>query len=177
MSRKALIIILIVSIGINLGLLGFMALDDIRESRFFHEGRPLPHWLDTIKGITPEQKDRINTIMTQGKGSMEALRNDLFQKRCELNLLIAKENPDLVAIDAKITEISGLQAQMERLIVEQIIAIRAVLTPDQRQILTDFMGRHMMPPPPGSSFGGRMGPGRGMGHGMGHGWDRGGPDR
>jgi Spy/CpxP family protein refolding chaperone len=173
MSRKALIIILIVSIGINLGLLGFMALDAYRESRFFHEGRALPHWLETIKGITPEQKDQIKAIMTDGHDSIEALKSDLFQKRYELNLLIAEKNPDPAAIDAKITEISALQAQMERLIVQDIIAIRAVLTPEQQQMLVDFMGRHMMPPPPGSSFGGPMGPGRGMGHR----WGLGGSDR
>jgi Spy/CpxP family protein refolding chaperone len=168
-----LIIILIVSIGINLGLLGFMALDAYRESRFFHEGRALPHWLGTIKGITPQQKDQIDAIMTEGRDSIEALRNDLFQKRYELNLLIAEKNPDPAAIDAKITEISALQAQMERLIVQHIIAVRAILTPEQQQMLIDFMGRHMIPPPPGSSFGNGMGPG----HGMEHRWGRGGPDK
>jgi Spy/CpxP family protein refolding chaperone len=173
MSRKALIIILIVSIGINLGLLGFMALEAVRESRFFHEGRALPHWLGTIKEITPQQKDQIDAIMTEGRDSIEALRNDLFQKRCELNLLIAEKNPDPAAIDAKIIEISTLQAQMERLIVRDIIAIRGVLTPEQQLLLNDFMGRHMMSPPPGSSFDGPMGPD----HGMGHRWGSGGPNR
>ncbi len=173
MSRKALIIILIVSIGINLGLLGFMALDAVRESRLFHERRPLPHWLGSIEGITPDQTNRINTIMSQGRGPIEALMKDLFQKRCELNLMIAKENPDLVAIDAKITEISGVQAQMEKLIVQQIITIRGVLTPGQQQMLTDYMGRCMMPRPRGPLFDDGIRPGRGMGHG----WGRGGPNR
>ncbi len=172
MSRKALIIILIVSIGINLGLLGFMALDHVKEKRLFDGRRPFHHWLTTIEGITPEQTDRISTIMDQGKEPIEGLMEDLFQRRCELNLLITRPNPDLTAIDAKIVEISGIQAQMEKLIVQQIIAVRAVLTPEQQKILTDYMGRCMIPPPPGQPFGG-MRPGRGMGHE----WGRGGPNR
>jgi Spy/CpxP family protein refolding chaperone len=173
MSRKALIIILIVSIGINLGLLGFMAFNAARETRLFAERRPLPHWLGTIEGITPQQKDRIDTIMTEGRKPIETLLNDLFQRRCELNVLITQRDPDLAAIDAKIVEISGIQAQMEKLIVQQIIAVRAVLTPEQQEILTDYMGRCMTPPSPGSPFGDGMRPGRGMSRG----WGRGGSNR
>jgi Spy/CpxP family protein refolding chaperone len=173
MSRKALIIVLIVSIGINLGLLGFMAFNAVRESRALGDRRPLPHWLGTIEGITPEQKDRINTIMAEGREPIEGYLNELFQKRCDLNLLITRQDPDLAAIDAKITEISAIQAQMERLIVQQLIAVRAVLTPEQQQILTDYMGRCMMPPSPGLPFGGMGRSGRSTGHG----WGRGGPNR
>ncbi len=173
MSRKALIIILIVSIGINLGLFGFMAFNAVRESRVLGDRRPLPHWLGTVEGITPDQKERINTIMTEGREPIEEYMNDLFQKRCELNLLITQQEPDLAAIDAKITEISGIQARMERLIVQQLIAVRGVLTPEQQQLLTDYMGRCMLPPSPGPPFGGMRGPGRSMGHG----WGRGGPNR
>ncbi|MBN2223848.1 MAG: Spy/CpxP family protein refolding chaperone [Deltaproteobacteria bacterium] len=173
MSRRTLIIILIVSIGINLGLLGFMGFNVVRETRLFNERRPLPHWLRTIEGLTPEQKDRIDTIVTEGRQPMEAHMNDLFQRRCELNLLITRPNPDLAAIDAKITEISGIQAQMEKFIVQQILAVRGVLTPEQQQILIDYMGRCMIPP--GPPFGG-MGPGSRTERG-GHGWGRGGPNR
>jgi hypothetical protein len=180
MSRKTLTIILIISVGINLGLLGFMAFNTVKHTRLFHERGPLSHWLGTVEGITPEQEDRIEAIMTEGGQTMEALRNDLFQKRCELNLLIAQQNPDLAAIDAKITEISGIQAQIEKLIVQDLIAIKGVLTPEQQQILIDHMGRFMTPPPPGSPFGDEMGPGPGgMGPGgpMHRGWGRGGQDR
>ncbi len=170
MSRRTLIIILIVSVGINLGLLGFMGYDALRNTRLFHERRPLPHWLGTIKGITPEQTDRMHAIMTEGRDPMDKLRNELFLKRCELTVLIAEQNPDLAAIDAKITEISGIQAQIEKLIVRQIIAIRGVLTPEQQQMLFDYMGRCMMPPPPGPPFGdgNRHGPEKGPAMG----WER-----
>jgi Spy/CpxP family protein refolding chaperone len=162
MSRKTLIIILIVSVGINLGLLGFMGYRAARETRLFHERRPLPHWLGTMEGLTPEQMDRMHAIMTEGKDPMETLRDDLFQKRCELTVLITEQNPDLTAINAKITEISGIQARMELLIVQQIIAIRGVLTPQQQQMLFDYMGRCMAPPPPDPPFDDGSRHGRGM---------------
>jgi len=186
MSRKALTIILIISIGINLGLLGFMGYGALKHTRLLSERRSLPHWFDTVEGITPEQKEEIKTIMTESMESMESLRSDLFQKRCELHDLIAQENPDRAAIDTKITEISTIQAQIEKLIVQQIIAIRAVLTPEQEEMLFDYMGRCMTPPPPGTPFGDRMGPGPpgprmgddGQGRGgEGRGWGRGGPRR
>jgi uncharacterized membrane protein len=172
MSRRALIIILIVSIGMNVGLFGFMAYDVIRETHRFHDRSPLPLWLDRIEGLTPDQVSRIRAIMSEGKEPLDKLRDDLGRKRQELNLLIADQNPDLAAIDEKIGEISGVQARMEQLIAHQIIAIRAVLTPEQRQLLYDYMCR-MMPPHSGPGFEGGLRPGMGMGHG----WGRGGPDR
>lgn len=175
MSRKTMIIILIVSIGINLGLLGFMGYGAVKHSRLIRDRGPLPRWFDTFEGVTPDQQDRIKTIVTEGREPMEELRNDLYQKRCELHLLIAQQDPDLSAIDAKITEISGIQAQMEKLIVQQIITIRGVLTPEQERLLLDYMGR-CITPPPGPPFGGGMGPGHRMGRG-GYGWGRGGPTR
>ena len=174
MSRKTLTIILNISIGINLGLLGFMGYGAVKHSRLLRDRGPLPHWFDTVEGVTPDQKDRIKVIVKEGIGSMDTLRNDLYQKRCELHLLIAAQDPDLAAIDAKITEISVIQAQIEKLIVGQIIDIRGVLTPEQQKLLIDYMGR-CMTPPPGPPFGG-MGPGPRMGRG-GHGWGRGGPNR
>jgi Spy/CpxP family protein refolding chaperone len=171
MSRRTIITILIVSIGINLGLLGFMGYEVARKTHLFHEERALPHWLGTIKGITPDQADRMRAIMAEGKNPMDDLRNDLFLKRCELNALIAEQSPDLAAIDAKITEIAGIQAQMEKLIVQQIIAIRGVLAPEQQQILLDYMGRCMAPPPPGPLFDDRERRGRGMGREWGRGRD------
>jgi Spy/CpxP family protein refolding chaperone len=176
MSKKTLTIILIVSVGINLGLLGFMAYGALKHARLFHDQGPLPKWLDAVEGVTPEQKDQIKAIVTKGMGSMDTLRDGLFQKRCELHLLIAQKDPDLAAIDAKITEISGVQAQMETLIVHQIIAIRGVLTPEQEQLLLDYMGRHMTPPP-GPQFERDRGMGPDHPMGRGYGWGRGGPDK
>jgi uncharacterized membrane protein len=175
MSRKTMIIILIVSIGINLGLLGFMAYGAVKHARLFRDRGPLPRWFDTVEGVTPDQRDRIKSIVKDGIGPMETLRNDLYQKRCELHLLIAQQDPDLAAIDAKITEISGIQAEVEKLIVHQIITIRGVLTPEQQELLLDYMGR-CMTPPPGPPFEGGMGPGHRMER-RGYGWGRGAPDR
>lgn len=174
MSRKTLTIILVISIGINLGLLGFMGYGAVKHARLFRDRGPLPHWFDTVEGVTPDQKDQIKVIVKEGIGPMDTLRNDLYQRRCELHLLIAAQDPDLTAIDAKITEISVIQAQIEKLIVGQIIDIRGVLTPEQQKLLLDYMGR-CMTPPPGPPFG-RMGPPPRMGRG-GHGWGRGGPNR
>ncbi len=155
MSRKTLIVLLILSIGINLGLLGFMAYDAVREARWFSERPPLPHWLGSIEGLTPEQIEQMHTIMAQGKEPIGKLRDELSRKRYELGTLISQPNPDPAAIDAKIAEISGIQVQMERLIVQQIIAIRQVLTPEQQQKLSEYMSQHMMAPGgPGPGTGG-----------------------
>lgn len=173
MSKKALTIVLVVSIGINLGLLGFMAYKAVDKARFFGGRRPLTHWLGTVEGITPEQQDRIKAIMSEGRAPIETLMDDLFAKRCELTLLIAEPNPDLAAIDAKIAEIAGVQAQMERLIVGQLLAVRTELTPEQRQLLSEYMGKCMVPPHHGPPFDGRKGPDRSRDRG----WGRGGPSR
>ena len=85
--------------------------------------------------------------MKEGIGSIDTLRNNLYQKRCELHLLIAGRTPILRPSTRKSRRYPIIQAQIEKLIVRQIIDIRGVLTPEQQELLLDYMGRCMTPPP------------------------------
>ncbi len=150
-------IVLIISIGLNVGLLGALVIDALREGHHRFEGvPPFPGWIEKMQGLSPAQREEIGTIMSNNAGSVEKLRSEITQKRGELSRLITAPEPDLAAIDQKINEISDLHTQMEKLIVSEVIAIRGVLTPEQRQILFEHMSRFIAPPPPPPEGGGMM---------------------
>jgi uncharacterized membrane protein len=164
-------IVLIVSVGLNVGLLGALVIDALREGHHRFEGiPPFPGWIQEMEGLSPAQKEEIRTIMNDNAASVEKLRSEIAQKRGELSRLITTPEPDLAAIDKKINEISDLHTQMEKLIISEVISIRGVLTPEQRQILSEHMSRFIAPPPPPD--GGGMMKGR-----QGHWWRWGRPNR
>jgi uncharacterized membrane protein len=147
MSRKTVIIILIVSIGLNVGLLGALVCDALKIGRRFGSIPPFPSWIESVGGLSNEQRDKIHAIMTESIGPIGETRAQLEKKRGELTQLISAPEPDIEAINAKIDEISAVHGRMERLIVSQLIAIRGVLTPEQQEILFEHMSRYIGPPP------------------------------
>jgi uncharacterized membrane protein len=155
MSRKTVIIILIVSVGLNVGLLGAIVYDALEIGHRLGSIPPFPSWIESIGGLSDEQHDKIRTIMTESIGPIEEVRADLEKKRGELTQLLSAPQPDIEAINAKIDEISAAHGRMERLIVSQLIAIRGVLTPEQQEVLLEHMSRYIGPPP-GPPGGGRM---------------------
>ena len=172
-----MIIILVVSIGLNVGLLGALVYDALWEGHRFGGAPPFPMWIETIKDLSPAQKDQIHEIMEKNAGPIEEIMKEIKEKNGELTLLISAKEPDVVAINEKIAELTDLHARMQQLIVSGIIAVKGILTPEQQQIFCDHMSHFIAPPRPGG------GPHRGDGdmmRGKERGWGcerRRGPDR
>jgi Spy/CpxP family protein refolding chaperone len=165
MNRKALIIILVVSIGINVGLFGMVLYrwisgtgpdrfgpkfrpTDPRPERHL-SGRPgstppgLPKWFESECKLTDQQKKDIEKILTESHESLDDHRTAIHEKRKELFTLIKKEDPNLEEIDKKIMEISALEVEMEKTFVRKIISVRSVLTSDQIELLDSHIEKHM----------------------------------
>lgn len=167
MNKKALIIILVISLGINVGLFGMVLYRWISESgpdRFGPKFRPtdprterhlpgrsgstppgLPKWFESECKLTDQQKEDIKKILTESHENLETHRTTIHEKRKELFTLINKENPNLGEIDRKISEISNLELEMEKMFVRKIISVRNVLTPDQVKLLDSHIEKHMRP--------------------------------
>ena len=146
MSRKTLIILLIISIGINIGLIGTILYKRsiVREGEV--TGYPdLSKWISRNVEITPEQEEKLGEIFLEKEQVLDDLRSELAEKRMELSLLLRGEEPDLPAIDEKVMEISTLQEEMQQEIIKQILKIREVLGPEQCNAFDDHMGRGLCP--------------------------------
>jgi Spy/CpxP family protein refolding chaperone len=102
-------------------------------SRFIGVRRkPIRGYLDLIK-LSEKQKRQVEDIRRDFLPRVAGIRQALRQRRLELNDLLFAEPPDLQAIEGKSRDISKLQAQLEREVIEHIIQEKELLAPEQRR--------------------------------------------
>ncbi len=84
-------------------------------------------------GLTEEQTERLRALRSDAAKSGIRTRAELRIKRLELRELLQAEEPDRARIEKKVRELSDARyaAQMQR--IDQRLAFRSVLTPDQRE--------------------------------------------
>lgn len=83
-------------------------------------------------GITSDQAAKIQQQNLDFQKSQIRNRADLEVKRLELNELLAADNPDRAAINAKLQEVSAAQMASEKAGIDNRLALRDILTPAQR---------------------------------------------
>jgi Spy/CpxP family protein refolding chaperone len=85
-----------------------------------------------IPGLTNEQKSKIEGLKVPHMQTMNAYRAELEKLHAELRILEIADNPDLNKLNAKIDEISAVQNKIEKERAKHHLAVRALLTPEQR---------------------------------------------
>ncbi|HUK30425.1 MAG TPA: Spy/CpxP family protein refolding chaperone, partial [Candidatus Acidoferrum sp.] len=107
-------------------------------------------------GITDEQVAKFHTMNEDFQKAGIQNRATMQIKRMELNDLLRADKPDRAAIDRKLGEVNAAQAASEKAIIDHMLAMRTILTPDQQAKI-----KTMMQDRPGPGMGPGMGPGRG----------------
>jgi Spy/CpxP family protein refolding chaperone len=132
------------------------------------EMRPSP--LSSLN-LTEEQSEKTKGLSEALKNDIAPLRVEMIKKRMEIRLLWMQPNPDADSIKAKQKEIRVLRGQMGDKLTDFRLAIRNILTPEQRsQLLAERFGKGRFSRPgqgprphdrtgPGPRAHGRMGPG------------------
>ncbi len=122
-------------------------------------------------GLTEEQTERLRALRSDAAKSGIRTRAESRIKRLELRELLQAEEPNRALIEKKVRELSDASyaAQMQR--IDQRLAFRSVLTPDQREKMRNLR-RQFRQRRGGRGFGSgprRFGPhrrGSGPGRGM-----------
>ncbi len=99
--------------------------------------RTHPQWIQKLN-LTEEQTQRMQEIQNQYKGQIAEKQNSFHRAQQELREMIAS-SASPTQIRAKHREVQLLKDQLERLHLESIIAIREVLTPEQRRQFDQIM--------------------------------------
>lgn len=129
--------------------------------------------------LTPEQREQLGKLREAGRAEGMALRKELLRLRHELEGEMLKDAPDGKAVEQFAVRIGEAQGKLQAHHLRHRLAMRALLTPEQRDRLLTLGERHG---PRGDHFGGRAGsagrPGRMGRHfpGAGRGPGRGAPD-
>ena len=121
----------------------------------FQEGR----WLEELD-LSTEQAESIQSIREEAKQTMEPLRERLQQEREALRSQLAGDT----ATDQQLREQHGRIQDMHQELGAQrfdtMLAIRRVLTPEQRAQMSELMEQRRAQRGQGRGFGGHFGGGR-----------------
>ncbi|MDG2991384.1 Spy/CpxP family protein refolding chaperone [Candidatus Synechococcus calcipolaris G9] len=88
--------------------------------------------------LTPEQTQQMQAVRQQYQGQMEQTHNQLQTARNQMKELM-NSGASESQIQAKFREVQELQNRMANLRFESMMAVRSILTPEQRQQLTTQM--------------------------------------
>jgi Spy/CpxP family protein refolding chaperone len=136
MKSKIIILLLIISFGINIGLIVRLAWQrpvlrrfgerDIRQG-WRRDG--LRHRLD----LNENQLKAIEAMHESTFVKMNVIRETLDLKRAALINILKEPQPDSSRIQTIIKEIANLQIQIELGFTKNLLAMKKVLTPEQQE--------------------------------------------
>ncbi len=94
--------------------------------------KPIRGYLDLIT-LTKEQKQQVDEIRKDFLPKVEGIRQALRRNRLQLNDLLFTEDPDMKTIAEKSRDISALQAELEREVIDHILQEKELLSPEQKK--------------------------------------------
>lgn len=94
-----------------------------------------------IPDMTDEQKEQIQTHRLENREAMLPIRNELNEKQARLRTLTTGDTPDVEAAVAVIEEIGALRTEQMKLQLEHRMAVRELLTDEQRVAFDTLPGR------------------------------------
>jgi len=145
MWKKTAPLLVILSVAFNLAFIGVWGAHVIREhahhGTWFTDRHSDGIWcpLHRQLGASDQQWKQIEPKVSEFRKSSQTVCQEVARKRGEMIDLIAASQPDRQAIAAKQEEILAGQRRMQELVIDQLLAEKQVLTPQQQQELFDML--------------------------------------
>jgi len=118
---------------LSLTVIALLASKFIRVRR-----KPIRGYLDLI-ALTEKQRQEVEEIRREFLPRVAEIRQALRQNRLELNELLFAEPPDMQAIEGKSRDISNLQTQLEKEVIDHILQEKELLSPEQKRQFYDVI--------------------------------------
>jgi Spy/CpxP family protein refolding chaperone len=155
MSKKLLLILLIISLAINVMAGVMFGHFWLRIHRFREHGRPPVAGLfgDWGRGFMREQLDltdaqieELNVLQQRLETEVQPLREELHRVGKEMLLTWKEPDPDTVKAESLHQQLIAIQRDMEAHIFKHLKGVHSILTQEQRDELFDMLEKHPMPP-------------------------------
>lgn len=113
---------------------------------FRHPGRGMRGMPDIARlreqlGLTDDQVKQLHALRVEGAKNAIRSRADVEVKRLELRELLQADQPDRAAIDRKLRELSDARYTAQKQRIDQRLAMRDILTPEQRSKMKELRGK------------------------------------
>ncbi len=158
MRRKIITIILILSLGLNLGVLATFGRHWLKR-REFRKGPEESSWLKRKMRKELNLTDSQVGLMEQNRKNIrqeiKPIKEELKRKRAELFTLLEANPVDSAKVDKLIDAISLLQARIEKTVIKHLVTMKKNLSPAQQQKFKTMMPKGFMGPPPDQAGYGR----------------------
>ncbi|MDD5131752.1 MAG: Spy/CpxP family protein refolding chaperone [bacterium] len=151
MKNKIITVILVLSLGLNLGVVARISRHWLNK-RDFKKGQSENNWLKKKMQKELNLTDAQSAFMEQDRKNIDqeikSIRAELGKKRAELFTMLDADPVDSAKADKLIDAISSLQAKIEKIVVGHLVTVKKNLTPEQQQRFKTIMPRGFMAPPP-----------------------------
>ena len=97
-------------------------------------------------GLEPDQMARVQAILDAAKEARAKKHDDLRTAFDDMHALLEQDTPDEAAVMAQADKIGALEVEGHKAMLHTLLAVRAELTPEQRQKLKDLKHSHGGPP-------------------------------
>ncbi len=82
--------------------------------------------------LNQDQQKKVETLQNTLEKQMIALQAELRVKEAELQRLMVADNPSKSAVEKKVEEIGAVKVQIQKAYINNRLAVRDLLTPEQR---------------------------------------------
>ncbi len=146
MKSRSLVVLLVISLGVNIGFLLHWAWPKIspESANGAHSGwhaGPMMHHL----GLSSKQARRMENERRHVLEQAKPLQDELRRKRRELFVLLKGKEVRDSDLDAILNEISRLQAAIEKMFVLHSLKVRSVFSPAQLRKYEGFLEQGLCP--------------------------------
>lgn len=151
MKNKVLAIILILSLGLNIGILARFSYHWLNRKGYRERPRE-SSWMRKKMQKELCLSEAQVCFMEQNRKNIDqelkSIKQELKRKRVELFTALDTEPVDQAKINKLIDTISVLQAKIEKTVVGHLVTMKKNLTPEQRQKFREIMPKGFVEPMP-----------------------------
>ena len=157
MKNSTLKFLLVASLILNISFLGAAGYQYYKRSAYWTSpfGYKIQkgHFLFEQLSLRPDQLKAMRETATKFRAVIDEKRQAVASKRKELITLMRQDNPDRNAIAVVVSEISGMQEEMQQMIAMHMLGMKAGLDKEQQKKFLDLIenamtqGRQMGCPP------------------------------
>ena len=157
MKNSTLKFLLLISLILNISFVGAAGYQYYKKSTYwtspFGYRIQKGHFLFEELSLKPEQMKTMRETATKFRAIIDEKRQAVASKRKELITLMRQDNPDRKALAAVVSEISGMQEEMQSMIAMHMLDMKAELNKEQQKKFLDLIenamteGRQMGCPP------------------------------
>ncbi|MCB4792551.1 MAG: Spy/CpxP family protein refolding chaperone [Elusimicrobia bacterium] len=142
MKIKLLMVLLLLSLGFNLGVFVTFGHHCLLK-KYFEKGPKESSWhknkIKKMLNLSEEQALYMEKDRKALQDTINPLKDELKAKRAELFAMLDSDSIDNSKVDKLIGEISVLQMKIEKNVVDHSLNIRKQLTPEQQKKFKEFL--------------------------------------